>query len=90
MKLNKVEQYSAGYSKESLLKKCAAGALGVAMLGTLTGCFSYAGGLEAYGGGEEYDGGEVCVSESDTVEKTLATETGHIEPKTAAESGEES
>ena len=56
MKLKKVEQYSAGYSKESVLKKCAAGALGVVMLGALAGC----------GREEQYDSGMTCEPEEPT------------------------
>lgn len=58
MKLKKVEQYSAGYSKESLLKKCAAGALGAALLGTLAGC--------AGTNPDPYDGGMTCEPEEPT------------------------
>lgn len=38
MKRKKAETYEAGYSRENLLKKCAAGALGLVLFGTVTGC----------------------------------------------------
>lgn len=63
MKRKKAENYEAGYSKESLLKKCAAGALGAALLGgCLTACSEpqYAGNMSV----EEYDGNMV-ISPSD-------------------------
>lgn len=63
MKRNKVTSYDAGYSGESLLKKCAVGALGAAMLGgCLTACseLQYAGNMSVM----EYDGNMV-VSLSD-------------------------
>ena len=62
MKRRKVETYDAGYAKESLLKKCAVGVLGAALLGgMLTGCEpTYSGNMSI----QDYDGNMV-VSPSD-------------------------
>lgn len=63
MKRIKVDKYAAGYTGCSIGQKCAAGALGVMMLGALAGCEpTYAGNMTV----EEYDGNmTVVVSESD-------------------------
>ena len=61
MNRNKVETYEAGYSKERLLKKCAAGVMGAAMLGSLAACEpTYAGNISI----QDYDG-NMAVSPSD-------------------------
>ncbi len=65
MKLKKIENYDAGYSKESLLRKCAAGALGVAMLSGLAGC---APAIEGSSEPNGVEGSSALVTESDRVE----------------------
>lgn len=79
MKLKKTESYCAGYTSEDFLKRCAMGALGAAMIGSLSACATYAGGMTY----QEYDGAQVCVSESDIAEDEVVTgsETFYVEPK---------
>lgn len=89
MKLEKVETYSAGYSKEELLRKCAAGALGVAMLGGLAGCMKEI--VEP-----DLEGATTYVSQSDDSDESLpyegkvVTESFEEEkPKSAAQGDDE-
>lgn len=76
MKLNKVENNSAVYSKEELLKKCAAFLLSAVMLGSLAACSKN---VEVRGDGEK-----TSVSDSDVSSETetVTVETGYVEPKT--------
>ncbi|MBQ4396077.1 MAG: hypothetical protein II828_00990 [Clostridia bacterium] len=67
MKLKKTEQYEAGYSAHSLLKKCAAGALGAAMLGSMTAC------TPQYDGNMVIDGDISYVTPSDVSPSDVST-----------------
>lgn len=62
MKVKKVENYDAGYSRTDLLKKGALAVTAASLIcGGLASCDNgIAGGLEYYP--EEYDGGMTCVS----------------------------
>lgn len=82
--MEKVAAYSAGYAKEELLKKCAAGALGAVMLGGMVGCTepTYDGNMSY----QELDGAAVCVSESDVSESDCTDEKLPYEGKVVTQS----